>query len=167
MSATNSILNTFIVWYQGLLSRCLRLPWRQNLPLPVRHHHIKLFLRHIFYSYGAEWIYTHLHHSILLFYQNLNIHHGMSSLDSRWNYKKVSTKFHLLQSYIFLLTLFILTWPFGWAVCHSCRMGYQSMAESRPKGPQLLLDHLRLGHLRVGELQPLSPMYSTRHFCLF
>ena len=45
----------------------------------------------------------------------------------------------------------ILPWPFGWAVWHSCWMGYQTMADSRPKGPLL-----RLGHLRVGELQPLS-----------
>ena len=51
--------------------------------------------------------------------------------------------------------------PFGWAVWQWCRMGYQSMADSRPKGPQL-----RLGHLRVGELQPLSPMFSTRPCCL-
>ena len=37
----------------------------------------------------------------------------------------------------------------------------KSMADSRPKRPQL-----RLAHLRVGELQPLSPMYSTRPCCL-
>ena len=30
---------------------------------------------------------------------------------------------------------------------HSCRMGYRSMADSRPKGSRL-----QLGHLRVGEL---------------
>ena len=35
------------------------------------------------------------------------------------------------------------------------------MADSRPKGPQL-----RLGHPRVGELHPLSPMYGTRPCCL-
>ena len=35
------------------------------------------------------------------------------------------------------------------------------MADSRPKGPQL-----RLIHLRVDELQPLSHTYSTRHWCL-
>ena len=39
--------------------------------------------------------------------------------------------------------------------------GYQTMADLRPKGPQL-----QLGHLRVGELQPLSLMYSTRPCCL-
>ena len=55
----------------------------------------------------------------------------------------------------------ILSRPFGYAVWHSCRMGYQTMADSRPKSPPL-----RLGHLRVGELQPLSPMYSTRPCCL-
>ena len=37
----------------------------------------------------------------------------------------------------------------------------KSMADSRPKGPQL-----RLGHLQVGELQPLFSMYSTRPCCL-
>ena len=35
------------------------------------------------------------------------------------------------------------------------------MTDSRPKGPQL-----RLGHPRVGELHPLSPMYGTRPCCL-
>ena len=35
------------------------------------------------------------------------------------------------------------------------------MADSRPKGPQF-----KLGHFRVAELQPLSPMYSTRPCCL-
>ena len=35
------------------------------------------------------------------------------------------------------------------------------MADLRPKGPQL-----RLGHPRVGELHPLSPMYGTRPCCL-
>ena len=42
--------------------------------------------------------------------------------------------------------------PDGWS---------KSMADSRPKGLQL-----RLGHLRVGELHPLSPMYCTRPCCL-
>ena len=45
----------------------------------------------------------------------------------------------------------------------SIRVGWVSkpMADSSPKGPQL-----RLGHLRVGELQFLSPLYSTRPCCL-
>ena len=55
----------------------------------------------------------------------------------------------------------ILTWPFGWAVWYSCRMKKKSITDSWPKGHQL-----RLGHLRVGELQPLSPMYSTKHCSL-
>ena len=50
---------------------------------------------------------------------------------------------------------------FCWAIWHSRWMGYRSMADSRPKSPQL-----RLGHLWVSELQPLSPMYSTRPCCL-
>ena len=43
----------------------------------------------------------------------------------------------------------ILTWPFGSAVWHSCRMGCRTMADSRPKGPQL-----RLGHLRAATFVP-------------
>ena len=37
---------------------------------------------------------------------------------------------------------------------------YRSIADSRPKG------RLRLGHLRVGEMQPLSPMYGSGPCCL-
>ena len=47
---------------------------------------------------------------------------------------------------------------------HSCRMGYRSMADTRPKGPQL-----RLGHPRVGELlffTPMHSLYSTRPYGL-
>ena len=36
----------------------------------------------------------------------------------------------------------------------------KSMADSRPKCPQR-----RMGHPRIGELQTLSPMYSTRLCC--
>ena len=49
---------------------------------------------------------------------------------------------------------------FCWAVWHSCRMSYWSMADSRPKGLQF-----RLGNLRLGELQLLLLIYSTRPCC--
>ena len=83
-----------------------------------------------------------------------------------WNYltvcKQICSNVFKKQTYLQTIHLkFILTWPFGWAVWHSCRMGYQSMADSRLKGLQL-----RSGHLQVGELQPLSPMCSTRPCCL-
>ena len=64
-------------------------------------------------------------------------------------------------SYKLLFNIDILTWSFGWAVWHSCWMGYQTMADLRTKGPQL-----RLGYLGVGKMQSLSSIYCTRPCCL-
>ena len=48
--------------------------------------------------------------------------------------------------------LLTLTWPLLGRLAFLSDGVSKAMANSRPKGPQLWL-----GHLRVGELQPLSP----------
>ena len=65
---------------------------------------------------------------------------------------KVTVKYNLIVTYSYIF----LPWPFGLAVWHSCQWQIRGR-----KAPQL-----PLGHLRVGELQPLSPMYSSRPCCL-
>ena len=57
-------------------------------------------------------------------------------------------------------TIYILTWLLLGRLAFVSDWVSKSMSDSTPKGPLL-----RLGHLQVGELQPLSPRYSTRPCC--
>ena len=66
--------------------------------------------------------------------------------------------YFILFIYIYI---YILTWLLLDRVAFVPDGVSKSMADSMPKGLQF-----QLGHLRVGELQPLSLMYSTRPCCL-
>ena len=64
--------------------------------------------------------------------------------------------------YSLILYIHIVTYLPGLGVTLPTGLGVSKpMADSRPKGLQL-----RLGHPRVGELHPLSPLYGTRPCCL-